>query len=338
VTQQRGAGATPTISQVAAAAGVSKSTVSRAFSRPDLITAETIAHVMEVAGRLGYVPNHTARALSTGRAGTVAIVVPDIANPFFPPLIRGAQAAADQAGLSLLLGDSDEDPTREDVLVGKFGPQTDGIVLASSRMTEEQIRAHAERRPLVLINRDVPGLPRVLIDTATGVAAAVEHLAALGHRHIVYVSGPTSSWSNAERRGAVRAAGRRLGLKVTAVAARRSTYDAGAQRVDAILATGASAVIAFDDLLAQGILAGLAARGVAVPEQFSVIGCDDVLAATMSPPLTTVSAHGGAAGRAAVDLLVSLLNGNHADARRILDTTLVLRSTTAPPNPTAHPA
>ncbi|GAA1637091.1 LacI family DNA-binding transcriptional regulator [Kribbella alba] len=331
MTQQRGSGATPTISQVAAAAGVSKSTVSRAFSRPEMITAETVAHVMDVATRLGYVPNHTARALSTGRAGTVAIVVPDIANPFFPPLIRGAQAAADQAGFSLLLGDSDEDPTREDVLVGKFGPQTDGIVLASSRMTEEQIRAHAERRPLVLINRDVPGLPRVLIDTATGIAAAVEHLAGLGHRHLVYVSGPTSSWSNAERRRAVRAAGRRLGLKVSAVAARRSTYDAGVQRVDDILGSGASAVIAFDDLLAQGILAGLAARGVGVPDQFSVIGCDDVLAATMSPPLTTVSAHGGHAGRKAVDLLVSFLDGNEGDERRVLDTSLVLRSTTAPP-------
>jgi LacI family transcriptional regulator, galactose operon repressor len=296
-----------------------------------MITAETVAHVMEVATRLGYVPNHTARALSTGRAGTVAIVVPDIANPFFPPLIRGAQAAADLAGFSLLLGDSDEDPTREDVLIGKFGPQTDGIVLAASRMTEEQIRAHAERRPLVLINRDVPGLPRVLIDTATGVAAAVDHLAGLGHRHLVYVSGPASSWSNTERRRAVRSAGRRLGLKVSAVAARRSTYDAGVQRVEEILDSGASAAIAFDDLLAQGILAGLAARGIAVPDQFSVIGCDDVLAATMYPPLTTVSARGDQAGRAAVDLLVTSLDGDPGDACRILDTSLVLRSTTAPP-------
>ncbi|MGC4937228.1 LacI family DNA-binding transcriptional regulator [Kribbella sp. DT2] len=327
MTQQRG----PTISQVAVAAGVSKSTVSRAFSRPEMITAETVAHVMEVAARLGYVPNHTARALSTGRAGTVAIVVPDIANPFFPPLIRGAQAAADQAGFSLLLGDSDEDPTREDVLVSKFAPQTDGIVLVSSRMTEEQIRTHAERRPLVLVNRDVTGLPRVLIDTATGIAAAVEHLAELGHHHLVYVSGPTSSWSNSERRRAVRAAGRRLGLQVSAVAARRSTYDAGVQQVDAILGSGASAAIAFDDLLAQGILAGLATRGIGVPTQFSVIGCDDVLAATMSPPLTTVSAHGGDAGRAAVDLLLASLDGNHDDPRQVLSTTLVRRSTTAPP-------
>ncbi|WP_238334674.1 LacI family DNA-binding transcriptional regulator [Kribbella amoyensis] len=331
MTQQRGSGGRPTINQVAEAAGVSKSTVSRAFSRPEMITAETVAHVMEVATRLGYVPNHTARALSTGRAGTVAIVVPDIANPFFPPLIRGAQAAADQAGFSLLLGDSDEDPTREDVLVGKLGPQTDGIVLASSRMTEEQILAHAERRPLVLINRDVPGLPRVLIDTATGIEAAVEHLAGLGHRHLVYVSGPASSWSNAQRRHAVRAAGRRLGVKVTAVAARRSTYDAGVQRTEAILASGASAAIAFDDLLAQGVLAGLAERGMRVPDEFSVIGCDDVLAATMYPPLTTVSAHGGDAGRAAVDLLLSSLDGARADVRRELDTSLVLRSTTAPP-------
>lgn len=329
--QKRGTGARPTINQVAAAAGVSKSTVSRAFSRPEMITPETVARVMRVASRLGYVPNHSARALSTGRAGTVALVVPDIANPFFPPVIRGAQAAADQAGFSLLLGDSDEDPTREDVLAGKFGAQTEGIVLASSRMTDERIRAHAKRRPVVLINRDVDGLPRVLIDTASSIRAAVEQLAELGHRRLVYISGPASSWSNAERRRAVRSAGRRLGLKVTAVPAHRSTYDAGVQRVGAILESGATAVIAFDDLLAQGILAGLATRGIDVPGQISVVGCDDVLAATMFPPLTTVSANGGQAGRAAVELLLATIDGAAGDARQVIETTLVQRQTTAAP-------
>ncbi len=103
------------------------------------------------------------------------------------------------------------------------------------------------------------------------------------------------------------------------------------QRVEEILGSGASAAIAFDDLLAQGILAGLATRGISVPTQFSVIGCDDVLAATTYPPLTTVSAHGGDAGRNAVDLLVSSLDGNQADVRRVLSTSLVLRSTTAKP-------
>jgi LacI family transcriptional regulator len=103
----------PTIDRVAAEAGVSRATVSRAFTRPDLLSRETVRHVRAVAKRLGYVPNQTARALSTGRHGNIALVVPDIANPFFPPLIRAVQTRADDAGLSVFLGDSDEDPDRE---------------------------------------------------------------------------------------------------------------------------------------------------------------------------------------------------------------------------------
>src|ERR1700709_1958619 len=103
----------PTISDVAKAAGVSTATVSRAFSRPDMLREDTVAQIRSIADQLGYLPNPMARALSTGRQGNIAIVVPDIANPFFPPLLRAAQAAADTAGYSVFLGDSDEDPARE---------------------------------------------------------------------------------------------------------------------------------------------------------------------------------------------------------------------------------
>lgn len=210
----------PTISQVAKASGVSRATVSRAFSRPEMLTEETVRRVKEVAGKLGYVPNQVARALSTGRHGNVALIVSDVANPFFPPLIRAAQLRADQAGLCVFLGNSDEDPVREELLVGRFIGQVEGLVLASSRLDEEHIRRHATRRPLVLINRDIEGITRVLIDTAPGVAAAIAHLAELGHRHIAYVSGPTTSWSNQQRRNAVRREAEKRGLKVIAVPAR----------------------------------------------------------------------------------------------------------------------
>ena len=120
----------PTISQVAKASGVSRATVSRAFSRPEMLTEETVRRVKEVAGKLGYVPNQVARALSTGRHGNVALIVSDVANPFFPPLIRAAQLRADQAGLCVFLGNSDEDPVREELLVGRFFGQVEGLVLA----------------------------------------------------------------------------------------------------------------------------------------------------------------------------------------------------------------
>ncbi|MET0422733.1 MAG: LacI family DNA-binding transcriptional regulator [Actinoplanes sp.] len=323
----------PTIGDVAAEAGVSRATVSRAFGRPRMLRPETVEHVLAVAGRLGYTPNRLARALSTGRFGNLAVVVPDIANPFFPPMIRAAQGRADRAGYAVFLGDADEDPAREDVLLRQLGSQVEGFVLASSRMTDEQIRGHAERRPLVLVNRDVPGIPRVLIDTTRGVTEAVDHLAELGHRDIAYLGGPAGSWSNAQRRRAVRRAARRRGLALRMLAVRRPTFDEGRRSVTALLAGEVSAVVAFDDLVAQGVLAGLAERGVAVPAAFSVVGCDDVLGAQTYPPLTTVSARSAEAGTAAVELLTGRLTSGAAmaDTRLLLDTSLVLRATTAPP-------
>ena len=206
-------------------------------------------------------------------------------------------------------------------------------MLASSRMSDDLIRAHAERRPLVLINRDVPGIPRVLIDTTRGVTDAVDHLAALGHRRIAYLSGPAGSWSNTQRKRAVRRAAQRRGVAVQTLAARRATFEAGRQSVSALLASGVSAVVAFDDLLAQGVLAGLAERGIAVPAGLSVVGCDDVLAAQAYPPLTTVSARSAEAGTAAVELLTGRLASRTpmADTRLLLDTALVVRATTGPP-------
>lgn len=325
------AGSQPTIRQVAAAAGVSRATVSRAFTRPEMLSAETVARVQSVAGRLGYVPNQVARALSTGRHGNIALIVPDVANPFFPPLIRGAQMRADLAGFCLFLGSSDETPEREDMLAGKFAGQVEGIILVSSRLSEERIRFYAARRPVVLINRDVPGLPRVLIDTATGIAAAVDHLADLGHRRIVYVTGPAASWSNQQRRKAVRQAARRRGIEMIALPAHRASFEAGRDAVREILSTKATAAIAFDDVTAQGVLVGLAERRIVVPDAFSVVGCDDVLGATTYPPLTTVSARCDEAGEIALDLLSDQLSGRTMrDVRCVLDTHLVIRGSAGP--------
>ncbi|MBF9235397.1 LacI family DNA-binding transcriptional regulator [Microvirga alba] len=318
-----------TIKQVAEAAGVARSSVSRAFTRPEMLSPETVKRIREAAEKLGYVPNQTARALSTGRHGNVALIVPDVANPFFPPLIRAAQMEADRSDLCVFLGNSDEDPKQEDKLVGRFTGQVEGLILASSRLSDERIQAHAALRPLVLINRDVEGIPRVLIDSGSGVREAVAHLAEIGHRHIVYVSGPTKSWSNKQRRRAVRMAADVLGLKVDIVAAAVASFEAGREAVGSILVTGATAAIAFDDLTAQGILAGLADRGIRVPEQFGVVGCDDVLGAATYPSLTTVSNRSVEAGKAALSLLLELMQSQSVrDVRYVLDTHLVVRNTT----------
>jgi LacI family transcriptional regulator len=323
----------PTISQVAKAAGVSRATVSRTFTRPELLSRDTIERVRAVADSLGYVPNQVARALSTGRAGNIALIVPDIANPFFPPLIRAAQAQAEKLGYAVFLGDSDEQPDREDVLLTKMAPQVEGFILASPRLAEERVRAHAARRPLILINRDIHGLPRILMDVGSGITGAMEHLAGLNHREIAYVSGPPASWANQQRQDAALRAAARLGIRLTAIPTDHPNYEAGQKAAGDLAKAGVTATIAFDDLLAQGIMAGLADLGWRIPQDMSIVGFDDVLASTTYPPLTTVAAHSSVAGDRAAGLLAAILQkGQDVVERIIIPTELVIRATTGPPS------
>ena len=317
-----------TISDVAAAASVSRSTVSRVFSQPSLFLPETVARVQEAAARLGYVPNPQAKALSTGTMAAIGLVVPDIGNPFFPPLIRAAGLRATQSEVAVLIGDSEEDAQREASALERLVTRTDGIILVSSRQSTTAIRAFAARLPLILVNRDIPGIPRVLTATAPGVSRAVTHLAELGHRHLAYLVGPRRSWSNQERLAAATQMSEELGLELTLLTGYHPTYDEGARAARAIVASGATALIAFDDLMAQGAMAGLTHMGVTVPDDISVVGCDNLLAARTYPPLTSIQARSDEAGIAAVDLLLS---GAGDDACIQLPGELIVRSTTAPP-------
>lgn len=329
----------PTIAEIAIAVGVSQATVSRALNRPELLSPATVTRVREAARRLGYSPNRAAQALSTGQHGNIALIVPDIANPFFPPLIRAAQLAAEAADFCAFLGDSDETAAREETLALKFAPQVAGFVLASPRSSAERILQMAGSRPAVLVNRDVPGVPRVLINTAGGVRDAVIHLAGLGHTRIGYVAGPPDSWSNQQRRKAARQAAKHHGLQLPVVPAGDPTYAAGEKAGARLLEEGCTAAVAFDDLVALGVMGGLASHGLTVPADFSVIGCDDTLGAISYPPLTTISAPAADAGRLAVDLLLRVVgsagdtgSGDSRDDRYrySLESHLVVRSTTAP--------
>lgn len=316
-----------TIREVAEAAGVAPSSVSRAFSRPHMLSPETVQRIRDAAERLGYVPNPLARGLSTGRYGNLAMIVPDVANPFFPPMIRAAQDAADAHDLCVFLGNSNEDPEKEGRLADRFIGQVEGLVLASPRMPEGRIRAVAAMRPVVLINRDVEGVPRVLIDSGGGIREAVERLVALGHRRIAYLGGPTSSWSNVSRLRALRSAAGRQGAEASVIDIGIASFEAGRTAASAVVHSGAAAVIAFDDLTAHGLMDGLAEAGVGVPDDIAVIGCDNVLGGRTSPTLSSISSPAGEAGRIAVELLRDALgSGQRADRRIILDTRLVVRA------------
>jgi DNA-binding LacI/PurR family transcriptional regulator len=215
-------------------------------------------------------------------------------------------------------------------------------VLCSSRMTDTQLEQVLPSTPTVLLNRRVPGVPAVLMDSGDGVRQAVEHLAALGHRRIAYLAGPRISSSNRDRRRGLRATTRALGVEAVELGPFTPFFEAGLQAADLALAADVTAVLAFNDLMALGVLNRLAHRGVAVPAQMSVVGFDNIAMSGMTtPPLTTVEMPTQLAGRVAVELLLDRLAhpDDEADGRfqRLLGTQLIVRSSTMPPHRPATP-
>lgn len=325
-----------TIRDVARRAGVSTSTVSRTFTAPGLVSPETRELVSAAAAELGYRPNLAARGLVTGRTGNLGIIVPDLGNPFFPSVLQGAQARAREADHAIFLADSGEDPRLEAELIRAMAKQVDGVILCSSRASTADLQELAALTEIVLLNRRYVGLPAVLMDSAGGMRQAAAHLAALGHRRIAYLSGPRTSWSNRERRRGLAVAARELDLDVVEPGPLPPTFDAGYQAADLALAAGVTGVVAYNDLMALGVISRLSDRAVPVPAEMSVVGFDDIpMAAMCTPPLTSVAMPSVAAGRACVDLLLHLLGPDGAGApdgrsQRRLPSQLIVRGSTAP--------
>ncbi|MEU8264325.1 LacI family DNA-binding transcriptional regulator [Micromonospora sp. NPDC048999] len=310
-----------TINDIAAVTGVAASTVSRALSRPDRVNRVTRERIQAAARELNYVPNTQARALSSGRTDTVALLVSDATNPFYFGLIRGAQQQLHAAGQALLLMDTEDSAELENHLLGKMRRSVDGVILAASRLPEQTLAVIAAELPVVTINRNVPGVHSVVIDSPDGVMQAVEHLVSLGHRHVAYVTGPPSSWANEARWRALRTGMARHGLSADRIGPFGVSRHCGSAAADALLNTGATACVTFNDLLAIGILRRLAERGVDVPGEISVVGCDDIFGADFcSPPLTTLTAPIEQAGRVAVSMLLENLENPavRASCRRII--------------------
>ncbi|SDY61286.1 transcriptional regulator, LacI family [Modestobacter sp. DSM 44400] len=322
-----------TLADVAAKAGVSKSTVSRAFSRPESVRAETRGRVLATAHELAFTPNRIARSLAIGRTGSIGLFVPDIANPYFGPVIKTVQRNARRHDLTVFTADTDEHDEDEHALAQTMAQQADGLLLFSPRMSEAAILDLTGRLPVVVINRDIPGVPAVVIPSTDGMTQAVEHLAALGHRHIAYLSGPATTFSNRARRAAVLAATQRFGLQLTQLGPFEAVFTGGIRAGDLLIASGATAAIAYNDLIALGLMQRLTERGLRVGNDISVIGFDDIWLAPMTqPPLTTVRAPAAAAATSALRMLIDIMDGR-ADADRRptpLASELMVRLSTGP--------
>jgi DNA-binding LacI/PurR family transcriptional regulator len=292
-----------TILDVAARAGVHAATVSRTINVPEKVAPETRRRVEAAVRDLGFVPNRAARGLITGRTGNVAVIVPDITNPHFASLVRSVERSARHGDLQVLLVDTGEHPDEEVRAVRSLSREVDGFIIVSPRRLHRALDALGST-PAVFVNRPVRDHASILLRTAPAVAEAVRHLAALGHTRVAYLGGPRGSWAAGERRTALRRTSRTSGMEVVELTAAEPTFEATAAVVPRLVESGVSAVLAFNDQMALGILAGLTNLGIAVPDDISVVGFDDVpMAAMVAPPLTTISLPTSDVGAVAVAML-----------------------------------
>jgi LacI family transcriptional regulator len=326
---------------VARLAGVHPSTVSRALHRADLpLRAETRIKVLAAVERLEYRPSAIARGLRLQRTRTLGMLVPDITNPFFPPIIRGAEEAARERGYELVLCNTDDSPERETASLRLLRErQADGLLMATSRMADATLAAvRRDRFPFVLVNRGsrVAADLSVEVDNERAAASIIAHLADLGHRRIAHIAGPLSTTTGAERAAGYRAAMKSRGLvtdeSLIAMAdayAEPSGYAAALR----ILRASPTAIFAANDLLILGALRAVREAGLRVPQDISLVGVNDIpLAGLIDPPLTTVRVPQREMGEIAARMLVAVLE-NEPVARRhvLLDTALIVRGSTAAP-------
>jgi LacI family transcriptional regulator len=334
------------LADVARAAGVHPGTASRALNplTRDQVSRETCRRVTRAAQRLGYVPNTIARGLRTARSYIVAMVVPDVTNPLFPPMVRGAEQVLSGAGYTLVLTDTDNDAATERRQVEQLRARgVDGFIIATARWDDPVLADLAAGHiPAVLVNRNTASarLPYIGADERTGIMLAVDHLVALGHRRIAYVGGPQDTSTGRERAAAFRQAVRGHGLpsgrnQVRACTA--YTEAAGAVAARALLASSHeyTAVLAGNDLIAFGVLGELAKVGISCPDQMSVIGFNDLpLVDKLTPPLTTVrlplADMGGTAARVLLTEIDATVPNGHV-AQSLLGVELAVRGTTASP-------
>lgn len=244
-----------TIYDVARAAGVAPSTVSRAFSRPGRVNGETAEHIRQVAVRLGYRSNSVTSGTSTTESKVLALVVADVTNPFYGEIILGAEEIATLAGYTIQLTDTQESDHLERTSLERALPTVDGILLASTRMTDAGIRMVAKQRPTVVLNRAIADLPCVVVDNPRGVRQAAEHLAELGHSQITYVAGPEASWVDGIRWRSLLEAAADLDLKVRRMGPYPPTIAGGARAAPEVLARRPASIIAYNDQLAIGLIA-----------------------------------------------------------------------------------
>ncbi len=333
-----------TLRDVARLAGVDPSTVSRALDpkKSWVIHAETREKIVQAARELGYLPDEIASGLRRGRSGTIGIIVPDLANPFIAPMIRGIENGLEGRGLMALIAETQEDRGRTSrVLDHLVGRRVDGVITAAARKGDEALlKKVAKIFPLVLASRnlDGSGLPAIMHDDELGGRLLAEHLITLGHTVVAQIEGPQDISSFVDRgrgfRTAFNAAGGRvIGLDEEAINATISEGKRLTRRFLNEVSPLPTAIFAPNDLMALGVLDALEDAHLRCPEDISLVGYNDSPQAPYtSPRLTTVRLPGYELGRLAAELVVTLYDEPTISTPNVsLPPVLVVRQSTAPP-------
>jgi LacI family transcriptional regulator len=336
-----------TLRDVAAAARVHPATASRALNPETriLVSEDTARRVAAAAAKLGYRPNPVARSLRTRRSHTVGVLIPDLNNPLFPPIVRGLEDKLAAAGYVALIGNTDADANRERMIFEQMRARhVDGFVLATATVHDQMLaEAAAAELPVVLMNRlsQDYSFPSVSVDNEQGARMAVSHLARQGHTRIAHVAGPQEASTGLSRLRGFRdgMAQHRLGIEEKLIVyASRYTVEEGARCCAELLARrepsgGFTAIAAANDMLAVGCYAALEETDLQCPDDLSVIGFNDMpFIDRLRPPLTTVRFPHYQLGTEAAQLLLERINGGEGPVKILyLAPELVVRGSTAPP-------
>lgn len=334
----------PTLKDVALRAGVHVTTASRALNpaTSSLVNAGTIRRVQAAARALRYQPNAIARGLKTARSMSVGVLLPDLTNPLFPPIVRGIEDVLARAGYTTLIANTDNDGTREEAVLETLrARQVDGFIVATAHRDEDLfVEAQRQGVRIVLVNRriDRSDIPSVVGDDHEGVSRAVRHLVDLGHTRIAHVAGPQHTSTGRTRLHAFRQSLDDAGLDADpalVVVAGSFTEVEGARAARSLTweADAPTAVVAGNDMIALGCLDVFAERGLRCPRDISLVGFNDMpFADRLNPPLSTVHVPHFQIGAEAARLLLDHLTDPDQPAKSItLPATLVVRASTAPP-------
>lgn len=325
-----------TIKDIAKSAGVSHTTVSRALRGDNRITPDTTERIVQLASKMGYVPNSIAQSLNSQRTFTIGMLVTSVADPVVMDFVAGAEPIAQEHGYCLFLSTSHNNPLREISVVETFQQRrVDGVIVAASRIGDGY-RSALERIevPLVLINSQEVHESNLTVDvdSVAGARLAMEHLLQLGHRRIGYVGAADRPLTNEGRQTGYRLALEELGISVDPDWSVVPTADDDIQRgwlgLETCLDAGVTAIFCHNDQIAIGVLNACYNKGIPVPNQMSIVGFDDVRAASyVNPALTTVRQPLQEMGREAMQMVLDLIN-QEAVTNRLLECELVVRAST----------